>query len=44
MSLMSKVWAWGGNTEGQLGLGEEAQETVYTPTLLPLKEKVRRSL
>ena len=33
---------WGGNTEGQLGLGEEAQETVFTPNQLPLDDQVRR--
>ena len=31
-----EVWVWGSNTEGQLGLGEESEETVYSPTLLPL--------
>jgi len=28
------VFVWGCNTEGQLGLGDDAEETVYTPTRL----------
>lgn len=28
------VWVWGCNTEGQLGLGDEAPETVFLPTKL----------
>ena len=35
-----QVWGWGANTEGQLGLGEESQETVFTPTLLPVQYQV----
>ena len=35
-----KVWVWGGNTEGQLGLGEEAPETVFTPNQLLLQDEV----
>ena len=35
-----RVWVWGSNTEGQLGLGEDSEEMVYTPTLLQLEAKV----
>lgn len=35
-----QVWVWGGNTEGQLGLGEEAEETLHHPTLLPFNQQV----
>ena len=38
--ILSQVWVWGGNTEGQLGLGEEAQETVFTPNQLLLQDQV----
>jgi alpha-tubulin suppressor-like RCC1 family protein len=34
------VYVWGSNTEGQLGLGPEAEEAVYTPVLLNLHFKV----
>ena len=35
-----QVWVWGSNTEGQLGLGEDSEEMVYTPTQLQLEAKV----
>ena len=35
-----EVWVWGSNTEGQLGLGEDSEETVFSPTLLPLSSGV----
>ena len=35
-----EVWVWGSNTEGQLGLGEDSEETVFSPTLLPLASGV----
>ena len=35
-----RVWVWGSNTEGQLGLGEDSEETVFTPTELPLQDRV----
>ena len=35
-----RVWSWGSNTEGQLGLGEESEETVYSPTLVKIKQRV----
>ena len=35
-----QVWVWGSNTEGQLGLGEDSEETVYSPTLLKMDQKV----
>ena len=35
-----RVWVWGSNTEGQLGLGEDSEETVFTPTELPLSDTV----
>ena len=38
--ILMKVWVWGGNTEGQLGLGEEAPETVFTPNQLLLQDEV----
>jgi X-linked retinitis pigmentosa GTPase regulator len=31
---------WGSNTEGQLGLGEEGEENVFQPVLLPFNNKV----
>ena len=31
---------WGSNTEGQLGLGEEGEENVFQPVLLPCDNKV----
>ena len=38
------MYVWGSNTEGQLGLGSEAAEAVYTPVLLNLLFKVRTTL
>ena len=38
--ILSQVWVWGGNTEGQLGLGEEAQENVFTPNQLLIQDQV----
>jgi hypothetical protein len=38
--IYSQVYVWGSNTEGQLGLGPEAEEAVYTPVLLNLHFKV----
>jgi alpha-tubulin suppressor-like RCC1 family protein len=35
-----QVYVWGSNTEGQLGLGPEAEEAAYTPVLLNLNFKV----
>ena len=35
-----EVWVWGSNTEGQLGLGEDSEETVFSPSLLPLSSGV----
>eukprot|EP00090_Calanus_glacialis_P018965 TRINITY_DN29288_c0_g1_i1.p1 TRINITY_DN29288_c0_g1~~TRINITY_DN29288_c0_g1_i1.p1 ORF type:complete len:689 (-),score=225.92 TRINITY_DN29288_c0_g1_i1:63-2129(-) len=35
-----QVWVWGSNTEGQLGLGEEGEENVFQPVLLPFNNKV----
>ena len=31
---------WGSNTEGQLGLGEEGEENVFQPVILPCDNKV----
>ncbi len=33
----ARVLVWGANTEGQLGLGADAEETVYLPTVLDLR-------
>ena len=29
-----KVYVWGGNTEGQLGAGEDGEENIFTPMKL----------
>ena len=44
LSHEGAVWGWGSNTEGQLGLGEHGEETVHTPTRLPLSIKVSSAL
>ena len=41
VSSEGAVWGWGSNTEGQLGLGEDGEETVHSPTRLPFTHKVR---
>ena len=38
-----QVYMWGSNTEGQLGLGPEAEENVYQPQPLDLQFKVWRN-
>ena len=44
MALTSRgeVWVWGSNTEGQLGLGADSEESVTTPVQLQLDTQVSR--
>ena len=40
LTAEGKVFVWGSNTEGQLGLGGESEETVHCPTQLSLEVTV----